>query len=238
MESQLLTKAKQDIPLYFNDFKVFWDSTTKQYTDKELTVCYGVTVIFKNWLLCLNHVGVKNLDGILKEIHEDINASFFHSYFGHYRSAHMHLRSVIELSLQLLYFFQHEVEYQQWRDAEFRIKHEELTAYLKKHPRFKNSSTANLISDVTNNWKKFSKHIHGETPNYFQSTLVSAKTKQISKTDFEIWKSNFKKTGYQINKLFLLFFQKHINLFPTQSREILLFNMKKKDLEELGFETN
>ena len=235
MDAQLLAKAKRDIPLYFRDFKSFWDSTTLAYTDSELTNCYATSVIFKNWLLCLNHIKVKNLDGILKEIHEDINASFFHSYFGHYRSAHMHLRSVIELSLQLLYFYQHEVEYQQWRNANFRIKHEELTSYLKKHPQLNSDSSVNLITDITRNWIHFSKHIHAEAPNYFQSNLQSAQTKTISRADFGIWKSNYNKTGYQINKLFLLFFKTHINSFPTQPKEILLRNMKKKDLRELGY---
>ena len=93
MDSELLTRAKKDIPLYFQDFKVFWDSTTSEYTDKELTNCYATSLIFKNWLICLNHIGINNFDELLKEIHEDINSSFFHSYFGHYRSSHMHLRT-------------------------------------------------------------------------------------------------------------------------------------------------
>ncbi|MFD0766806.1 hypothetical protein ACFQZI_18235 [Mucilaginibacter lutimaris] len=235
MDAQLLLKAKRDIPLYFKDFKAFWDSTTSEYDEKELTNCYAVTLIFKNWLLSLNNIGIKNLDGILKEIHEDINASFFHSYFGHYRSAHMHLRSVIELSLQLIYFYQHEIEYFQWRNGDFRIKHEDLTNYLKKHPNLKTETANNLITEITSNWKMFSKHIHAETPNYFQSNMESVKSKQISKRDFGIWKSNFNTTGYVINKLFLIFFRDKLHLFPTNPKELLLRNMKKKDLKELGY---
>lgn len=237
MDAQLLSKAKNDIPLYFRDFKAFWDSTTAHYTDAELTTCYATSILFKNWLISLNSIGIKSLDGILFEIHEDINASFFHSYFGHYRSAHMHLRSVIELSLQLLYFYQHEVEYKQWKAADFRIKHEELTAYLKKHPLLKTTSTVNLIDEITKNWKHFSKHIHAEAPSYFQTNLVSAQTKQISVADFNIWKSNYLKTGYQLNKLFLLFFNSNINSFPTSNRAVLLRNMQASDLRELGIQT-
>ncbi len=237
MDTQLLAKAKRDIPLYFIDFKSFWDSTTAEYTDFDLTNCYATSILFKNWLLCLNHINITNLDGILKELHEDINASFFHSYFGHYRSAHMHLRSVIELALQLLYFYQHEIEYQQWRNADFRIKHDELTAYLKKHPNLNSASTIKLITEITQNWKYFSKHIHAEAPNYFQTTLESARTKIISRADFGVWKSNYNKTGYQINKLFLLFFKAEITRFPTQQKEILLRNMKAADKRELGFRT-
>lgn len=237
MDTQILTNAKKDIPLYFKDFKSFWDSTTAHYSNKDLTDCFATSLIFKNWSLSLAHIGIDNLDGILKEVHEDINASFFHSYFGHYRSAHMHLRSVIELSLQLIYFYQHEVEYAQWRDADFRIKHEELTAYLKKHPRLKQISTITLIGDITANWKKFSKHIHAEAPSYFQSNLLSTQRKSISIKDFGVWKSNYLKTGYQINKLLLVFFKDRVNQFPTRNKELLLRNMKTRDLRELGIRT-
>lgn len=235
MDAQILAKAKKDIPLYFNDYKNFWDSTTNHYSDKDLTDCYATTLIFKNWNISLNHIRINFLDDILKELHEDVNASFFHSYFGHYRSAHMHLRSVIELSLQMLYFFQHEVEYGQWRSGDFRIKHEDLTAYLKKHPKLTAATTVNLIDDITRNWKLFSKYIHAEAPSFFQTALQSSQTKTISLADFGVWKSHYLKTAYQINKLLLIFFKEQINSFPTQAKEILLRNMNSSDLTKLGF---
>lgn len=234
MDSRILAEAKKDLPLYFNDFKKFWDSTTSHFNDKDLTDCYGATLIFRNWLIGLNHISIKNLSGILDELHEDMNASFFHAYFGNYRSAHMHLRSVIELSLQLVYFHQHEVEYELWKVAEFRIKHDELTNYLKKHPNLNTERTKSLIDDITKDWKLFSKHIHAEAPKFFQTNLQSKRTKKISKADFGIWKSNFLKTGYQVNKLLLLFFKEKLNSFPTQNRELLLRNIKPADLTLLN----
>jgi len=237
MDSLILSKAKRDIPLYLQEFISFWEATNTHYSDADLTNCYANTLIFKNWNISLNHLGIKNLDSILIEIHEDINSSLYLAMFGQYRSSHMHLRSVIELSLQLLYFYQHEVEFSQWRNADFRIKYEELTTYLKKHPNFTGTNAIALIDDITRNWKLFSKYIHAEAPSYFQTTLQSSQTTQISISDFNIWKSNFLKTGYQLNKLFLIFFKANLNLFPTQSRDILIRNMKPTDLNELGFST-
>lgn len=147
----------------------------------------------------------------------------------------MHLRSVIELTLQLLYFYQHEIEFSQWKKAEFRIKHEELTQYLKKHPQLINTSAVNLIGDITQNWIKFSKYIHAEAPDYFQSNLESSKTNNISIKDFNIWKSYFLKTGYCVNKLMLFFFKDIFIQFPTQCKDILLKNLKPDDILELGF---
>ncbi len=237
MESRLLLQAKKDLPLYFDDFKKFWDSSSKFFNDRDLTDCYATTLIFKNWLLALNHLGVNNLNSILNELHEDINSSFFHAYFGQYRSSHMHLRSVIELSLQLIYFYQHEVEFEQWKLGEFRIKHEELTKYLKKHPNLSTDKLGILIDNITSNWKLFSKYIHAEAPNYFQTNLQSFQTKKISKADFGVWKSNYLKTGYQINKLFLFFFRSKLNLFPTANRELLLRFLIQTDLNLLGLKS-
>lgn len=238
MDSKILKQAKEDLPRYFAEFKKFWDSTLAEFKDEELIDCYAATLIYKNWLICLNHIGIANLNGILSELHEDINESFFHANFGHYRSAHMHLRSVIELSMQLIYFSQHEVEYEQWRSAEFRIKHEELTSYLKKHPRLGDHACSTLIDSITATWKLYSKYIHAEAPNFFQTNQESAITKTLSKADFGIWKSNFLKTAYQLNKLLLLFFRDKIKSFPSLNRELLLRNMRDTDLQLLGISAN
>lgn len=50
MEAKILAEAKKDIPLYFNDFKSFWDLTTANFKNKDLTDCYATTLLFKNWL--------------------------------------------------------------------------------------------------------------------------------------------------------------------------------------------
>lgn len=230
-----MANAKRDIPLYFKDFKDFWDASVHYFSDDDLLLCYSNTLIFKNWKIALNHLGIQNLNSILNEIHEDINASFFYAFFGQYRSAHMHLRSVIELSLQLLYFYQHEVEFSLWKKAEFRIKHEDLSSYLKKHPNLIETSAVNLIDTIAYKWKLFSKYIHAETLSFFQTALQSSQTKTISAADFGKWKSSFLGTGYYVNKLFLLFFRDKLNAFPTQAREILLRNIKDEDMGELGF---
>lgn len=235
MDNKILASAKEDIPLYFNDFKAFWDSTTANISDEDLTNCYAATLIYKNWTIALNHIGIKHLDEILLELHEDINASFFHAYFGHYRSSHMHMRSLIELTLQILYFYQHEVEYSQWKNAEFRIKHDELTKYLNKHPNLKSRETESLIINITNNWKLFSKYIHAEAPVYFQTSQESSSTNALVRRDFNIWKSDFLKASHLLNKLMLRFFSDKLREFPTAVRELLLLKMNPEELSYIGF---
>ncbi len=233
MDSQILLNAKKDIPEYFSDFKKFWDSTSDFYSDEDLIDCYASTLLFKNLKISLNHIGLNSNDEILIELHEDINASFFHAYFGNYRSAYMHLRSSIELSLQLLYFLQHEVEYNQWREADFIIKHDVLTKYLNKHPLLKNQKCENIITEITSYWKLFSKHIHGESPVFFQTQRESSITKSISQEDFGKWKSNHLKTTYLLNKLFVFFFRAQLNSFPSINKNLLLRRIGSQDFQDM-----
>lgn len=232
MDSRILSEAKKDIPLYFNDFKSYWDSVGNNVNDTDLIDCYHSTLIFKNWKLCLNHIGIHSMDILLNELHEDINTSFFQTYFGLYRTAHMHLRSLIELSMQMVYFYQHEVEYLQWKNGDFVIKHDVLSNYLKKHPNFVGKES--FIDELTRYWKKFSKHIHAEAPMYFQSEKLANATKTFSVGDFNIWKGNFLKATYLTNKLFLLLFKDKILHFPEVERKVLLRNLHPDDFTLLG----
>lgn len=234
MDARILAAAKHDIPLYFSDFKTFWDSTTASISDEDLTNCYGATLIYKNWSIALNHIGVTHLNEILTELHEDINSSFFHAYFGHYRSSHMHMRSLIELTLQILYFYQHEVEYSQWKNADFRIKHDELTKYLNKHPNLKSPDSETLIANITREWILYSKYIHAEAPIYFQTSQESSTSNTLVRRDFNIWRGDFLKVSKLLNKLMLRFFSDRLNEFPTTVREFLLIKMNAEDRVYLG----
>lgn len=232
MNKRILEEAKKDIPLYFEDFKYYWNSVMSNVNDNDLTDCYHATLIYKNWKNSLNHLHINSMDLLLDELHEDINTSFFQSYLGLYRSAHMHLRSLIELSMQMVYFYQHEIEYMQWEKGHFIIKHDILNNYLKKHPNFSDQEA--FIDELTSYWKKFSKHIHAEAPIFFQSKKIAHETKSFSIGDYNIWKNNFLKTAYLTNKLFLLLFKDKINYFPETEKRILLKNIHPDDYQLLG----
>jgi len=141
------------------------------------------------------------------------------------------MRSSIELSLQLLYFLHHPIEYQKWKDGDFVIKIDKLNEYLLKHPFFK-TDVSNILQSIFKNWKHFSKHIHGESPIFFQCEKDIRKTNSFSRKDFGIWKSNFEKNVYYLNKLFLLFFKADFNRIPELSRNILidLLNEDEKEI--------
>ncbi|MDD4438155.1 MAG: hypothetical protein PHS04_09000 [Tissierellia bacterium] len=234
MNAKILLNANEDIPLYLDDFKTFWQQTIGNCSDDVLTDIYHSTLIFRNWKFGLFEITGNNVIEILNELHEDVNSSFYQTLFGLYRSAHMHLRSCIELSMQYLYFLEHPVEYTLWQNGDFVIKHDRITEYLKQHPRIKSQELDDVINNITKHWKMLSKHIHGEAPIYFQSEKESRKTNSFRAQDFGVWKSNFMKTTYYVNKLMLMYFKNDLVRIPVQNKTVLLRNIKDADYAILG----
>ncbi|MCU8023465.1 MULTISPECIES: hypothetical protein [unclassified Shewanella] len=93
MNNKILIEAKEDIPLFFNDFKTFWDESLKNITDENIAEVYKGTLIFKNWKNSLHSIEIKNLDTLINELFEDINSSLYLAFLGQYRTSYMHMRS-------------------------------------------------------------------------------------------------------------------------------------------------
>jgi len=236
MKTRILTLAKEDIPLYFDDFKGFWDASLNQTSDDDLVEIYKRTLVFKNWKTCLHSLDVQDLDSIADELFEDINSTMYLALLGQYRSAFMHMRSSIELSLQLLYFLHHPIEYSHWLNGNFVIKFNVLTEYFEKHPNLNDSpQLEGLLREIFKRWKLYSKHIHAESPKFFQCEKDARKTNSFARGDFEVWKNNYTKNVDLINKLYLLFFRNDLNRFPKASRDILtsLLKDEEKDIINL-----
>lgn len=232
MKSKILERAEKDIPLYFGDFKTFWDTSLVEINKDDLYIIYRTTLMYKNWKIALNSLHISEFDILINELYEDINSSLFLSLFGQYRSAYMHLRSSIELSLILLYFIHHPIEYTKWKEGDFVIKQDKLVSYLSSHPYFK-EDIQGLLDQITKRWRHFSKHIHGESPSFFQCDRESKKTNTFDKADFGKWKIAFVGNMNSLNKLFLLFFKKDINRIPQACRDILLSTLQSEELEAL-----
>lgn len=228
MKKAIIKNAKEDSEQYLSDFNKFWEASFENIDDEGVYSIYLSTLIFKNYKLSFEKIGLTSFDVIVDEIFEDINSSFFLAMMGLYRSAHMHLRSSIELTLQLLYFIHHPIEYGKWKNNNFIIKHEVLARYVIEHPNF-NVDIEVLIGNITAQWKRFSKHIHGESPVFFQCEKDVRKTSEFSVKDYGAWKTNFLKCTYNLNLLLLLFFQNEINDFPQKNKKILLSILKDED---------
>lgn len=234
MKARILAQANEDIPLYLEDFNKFWDATLKNTNDDDLYEIYKRTLVFKNWKTIFHTINIKNLDSIVDELFEDINATLYLAFLGQYRSAFMHMRSSIELSLQTLYFLHHPIEYSQWLNGKFIIKFNTLSEYFEKHPYLSDYPKLNEnMGAIFKNWKQYSKHIHAESPKFFQCEKDVRKTNSFARSDFGVWKKNYISNIDLINKLYLLFFRGSLNRFPQSSREILTSLLKNDEIDIL-----
>lgn len=220
MKNKILQNATKDIPLYLNDFTKFWDNSVENIDDDNLFEVYRGSLIVKNWKSIFHSLQLTDYDSILNEMHEDVNASLFLALLGMYRSAHMHMRSSIELTMQLLFFIHHPIEFKQWKEGNFIIKHDKLVEYLKNHPNF-DGKADNVLSNMTRNWKHFSKYIHGESPVFFHCTTEHRETQTFSTKEFNIWKSNYSKNIYFLNSILYLFFSLEESRFPEPNRNLI-----------------
>jgi hypothetical protein len=224
-KEKIVANAFLDYSLYKKDFNDFSESTLNHLNSIDVFDIYWCTLVFKSWKDGLNHVRINVLDEIFDELHQDVNSSYYLASMGLYRTSNMHLRSMIELSLQLLYFYEHPVELKKWRNGGFVIKHDNLKDYLKDYPSFDvqplKGQVEILIEQISKEWKNYSKHIHAESLNYFQTQRQSSATSSFNVADFGVWQSGFIKIVRKLNKLFMLFFSEQYKLFPSQNKELL-----------------
>jgi hypothetical protein len=224
-KERVKNNAFLDYSLYQRDFNDFSEATLRHLNEIDVFDMYWCTLVFKNWKDGNNHIKNNELNEIFNELHQDVNSSYYLASMGLYRTANMHLRSMIELSLQLLYFYEHPIELQKWRNGGFVIKHDKLKDYLKEYPSFQHQplkgQVDTLMEQISKEWRNYSKHIHAESLNYFQTQKQSDSTKSFNVADFGIWKSNFIKIVKKINNLFMLFFSEQYKLFPSQNKELL-----------------
>ncbi len=226
LKSRIEINGFSDYQLYHDDFNAFSSATENHLKQSDIVEVYWCTLVFKNWKEGINHIGCDELNDIFDELHQDINSSYYLASMGLYRTANMHLRSLIELSLQLLYFFDHSIEFEKWKVGNFLIKHDKLKDYLKEYPSFNTpelkTKVDTVVEQISKAWKNFSKHIHAESLIYFQTQKTSDSSNCFSVADYGKWKSHFVKIVKKLHELFMLFFSEQFKLFPSTNKELLV----------------
>tara|TARA_R110001583_G_C5649191_1_gene408539 strand:- start:716 stop:1405 length:690 start_codon:yes stop_codon:yes gene_type:complete len=228
LKNKIEKNAFVDYQLYQKDFKKFMSETETHLRSSDIFEIYWCTLVFKNWKEGINHIGCDKLNDIFNELHQDVNSSYYLASMGLYRTSNMHLRSLIELALQSLYFYDHSVELEKWKIGNFVIKHDKLKEYLKEYPTFSSQilkdKVTSVVEQISKSWKNFSKHIHAESLIYFQTQKKSDTTNSFDLADFGKWKSHFVTIVKKLNELFMLFFSEVFKLFPSTNRDLLVLD--------------
>lgn len=105
------------------------------------------------------------------EAHNDLLLSHVNASFGSWRPALQSLRSFMENTLAAIYFSDHPIEFEKWRDGKFSIPPKELREYISDHPRISNLSKELKLKDLMDReYSTLSKAVHGSNVSFRMTT--------------------------------------------------------------------
>ncbi|MEH2209195.1 hypothetical protein [Nostoc sp.] len=167
--------------------------------------CYFKATSFSSWRQILLIDTGDSCKEIYNELQSDLAASISSAMTGNYRLAFMSIRSFIELSSLLAYYYYHPVEYSWWLNDNHLIKFSELNQNYFKY--YKQLVTNTINTNIYSEWKKVSKYVHAEVKSYMQSSDNLAFLPVYQKDKLGQWIFHFSQSTMYINQLFYIVFQ-------------------------------
>ncbi|MHC5894899.1 hypothetical protein [Nostoc sp.] len=167
--------------------------------------CYLKAISFSSWRQILLIDTKDFCQEIYNELQSDLAASISSAMTGNYRLAFMSIRSFIELSSLLAYYYYHPVEYSWWLNDNHLIKFSELNQNYFKC--YKQLVANNINTNIYSEWKKVSKYVHAEVKSYMQSSDNLPFLPVYQKDKLGQWISHFSQSTMYINQLFYIVFQ-------------------------------
>lgn len=231
-----------------------WEKTLSDHKDELEDVLRKINIlnIWSNQL----HVN-QSAEQLIPEIFIDAYMSLHMACFGLYKYAHACLRSQIETSLRLVYFYKHPVEYKWWCEgSRWYIESLQQTdvwgkgyvyfQYLKNINEFDNLCDDNhkLINTkmgIPRIHRELSKFIHSGA-GYLQSRSDRI-SPEYNEEKFRTWLERIKKIQTFINILFILCFSEEFTTMGISDRRNI-FNIGIEDtyyipkLDGMGFNAN
>lgn len=112
------------------------------------------------------------------EAHNDALLSHVNASFGSWRPALQALRSFMENTLAAIYYLDHPIEFEKWKNGDFRISPRELRDYIADHPRIVSiSKELDLKSSLDKEYGTLSSAVHS-------SSILFRMTNPDGKTNF------------------------------------------------------
>jgi hypothetical protein len=109
------------------------------------------------------------------EAHNDALLSHVNASFGSWRPALQALRSFVENTLSAIYFMDHPIELQKWKERRFWISPKDLRDYISDHPAISvYTLREEFRQSLTDEYATLSKAVHGSSPLFRMSTVDGA----------------------------------------------------------------
>lgn len=110
------------------------------------------------------------------EAHNDALLSHVNASFGSWRPALQALRSFMESTMAAIYYLDHPVEFEKWRNGDFQISPKDMRAYIAEHPKLaKLAKELDLKAALDKEYGTLSKAVHGSS-SLFRMTTADGKT--------------------------------------------------------------
>lgn len=168
--------------------------------------------LFKSLNIWSNILQGEDYSLLISEIFMDNYASVHFSLSALYKYADMPLRSALETSLNLIYFYNHPIEFKWWKDGEElypleKGQHLGVTGYdyfLRLGNEFSPSGSKQLIDDLRNQYGALSKSTHSSSKHFQTTPIRLAPLVEISR--FKSWTLRIRSCFSLINSFFILGF--------------------------------
>ncbi len=237
------TKIMHDTQTKWRDKN--WKESLKKH-NSEIEELLSLIALFDIWR---NRLPQKEAIKILaREIYTDAYFSIHFSCFGLYKYAHMSLRSVFETSLRLIYFSNHQLEFEWWKSGEEKWIRDLLKgmdvggqefkyfAYIPQIKIFEENCSQNKRLLKGDNpklkviYSKLSKHVHSVGP-YLQ-TRHGTLSPKYNLNEFQDWYKIFKEVHRYVNILLALCFAEKFKNMPPVDRNNILDKAVGMDYKE------
>ena len=175
-------------------------------------------------------------DELIDEIFIDLWLSIDFACIGLYKQAHVCLRASLEMTLRLVYFSRHPVEYNWWsqgKSEDYKDKNSrgEDFSYFKKLEAFKDfekiaktlkKAEPKLISKISLEYSQLSKYVHSNKDRFQTGKKITPK---YVVGDFNKWQKHFELVMTYMNTVLMLGFSEEVKSFRLDKQKILLKNI-------------
>jgi hypothetical protein len=175
-------------------------------------------------------------DALIDEIFIDVWLSVNFACTGLYKQAHVCLRASLEMTLRLVYFSKHPIEYSWWCDGksedlkdknsrgEDRSYFGRLESFQKFEKTAKKSGKAvpKLIDKIKNEYSQLSKYVHGNKDRFQTGKKISPK---YVMGEFNKWNKHFNDIITYMNTVLMLGFSEEVKAKNLATKKKLLKNI-------------
>jgi len=238
-----MTKKQNNSDIIYESFKKWseknWKDTIEKHS-KEIEEFFMKLNSLDIWSNLLQDIDSNR--NLIPELFLDSYMGLIFACQGLYKYAFICLRSQLEITLRVIYFSNHPIEYGWWLEGRrwylkkgMDVWGEEFNYFrrLKSISDFNSelpNENNNIINDIQNSYKRLSKYVHG-SPHTFQSkdSMISP---FYSIEAFKFWMSKSIEMLEYINLLFILGFEDKFHTLPDQQKNKIFDFIKSSRYNE------